>query len=267
MTRLLANPGMATRRLSRAIDRLAVRRSLLGLILTLWASGDAGTGILHAGIIEPGTTGAPNNDDYVGSFADNPNRYFIETRDSGSLVFDRIVPVVNSGRTTEYAVTLSGSYDRDVDGPLERPYRLQLGFGVGSHFIPASSVVPGLDFDFPAPSNPALDPTIKLFGLITLFTLRGQSGDTIDLQGGGGGSRIISFSTRSLFRVPVDVPDLPDTVLSLYAPGDLPADFPAGALPFTIQGTFVPEPSTYSLTLVGALSLGAVAWWRRQRTA
>ena len=47
--------------------------------------------------------------------------------------------MLDSGGTTEYAVTIDGSYNSEFDGPMKRPYRMQPGFGTGANFVPASN--------------------------------------------------------------------------------------------------------------------------------
>jgi hypothetical protein len=165
-------------------------------------------------------------------------------------------------------VTIGGEYILEVDGPLERPYRMQLGFGTGANFVPASRVLPGLDFDLPLPSSPGLEQTITYFGRNTLFTLESHSADTILWQGGDERFTVIDVFLSDLFKIPIDVPDLPASVLDFYEAGDLPAGFPEGAGAFTLRATFVPEPRSSTLVLAAALPIGIVAWrGRRRRTS
>lgn len=212
----------------------------------------------EAGVLSPFSTLAstatptPNNEDYTGTFANNVNKATFNSNAvpvaSGTISrLEGVFAVADSNGATEYALTIQGAYDSAVDPPLSSGYRLQLGFGVGANFVPASVVFPALDFDFPQPSNPALPTAISLFGITPLFDLQSHRSDAIvwsghDLNG--------SFFHTSLFRLPIDVPDLPATVMTHYAAGELPLDFPQGAKAFTIRGSFIPEPTTSVLAAI-----------------
>src|SRR4051812_4910463 len=184
-----------------------LRRWAFPLIVAALAYQGTSSGVLHAGIIAGQTTGDANNDDYSGTFADNPNTYHINIGDDNRSIatLEVVVPVLASGGMTEYAVTIDGSYNSDVDGSIKRPYRMQLGFGTGANFVPASRVLPGLDFDLPLPSSPGLEQTITVF-VITLFTLESHSADTILWQGvgeGGGYGDVGGFELFDLFKIPI----------------------------------------------------------------
>jgi hypothetical protein len=174
---------------------------------------------------------------------------------------DGVFAVLDSAGTTEYAFTIQGAFNSDDGPPLTKGYRLQLGFGKGASFVPASAVAADLDFDFPQPSDPALPTSISLFGITPLFDLKSHNSDTITWSGHPFTG---SFFHTSLFRLPLDVPDLPASVMSYYQPGDLPSDFPAGAKAFTIRGGFVPEPCSQSIALV-ALAVLATRRHSRRR--
>jgi hypothetical protein len=65
----------------------------------------------------------------------------------------------------------------------------------------------------------------------------------------------IGLASDGLFVFPLDVPDLPASVMDYYQPEDLAADFPDGAKAFTIRGYFlepVPEPAAGFLMLLAA---------------
>jgi hypothetical protein len=201
-------------------------------------------------------TPSPNNDDYVGTFTNNGNKATFNSNAvpvaSGRIShLEGVFAVLDSNGTTEYAFTIQGAYNSAVDPPLTAGYQLQLGFGKGANFVPASIVFPDLDFDFPPPPNPASPTTISLFGITPLFDLQSSGSDTITWSGHAFNG---NFFHTSLFRLPLDVPDLPANLMSYYQAGDLPADFPTGAKAFTIRGSFIPEPSTLLLAALAVIA-------------
>ena len=122
-----------------------------------------GHGTVEAGSLSPvvslasAVTPSPSNDDYVGTFTDNPNKATFNSNvvpvSNGTISnLEGIFAVLDSNGTTEYALTIQGAYDSATDPPLSAGYRLQPGFGKGANFVPASAVFPELDFDFPLPS-------------------------------------------------------------------------------------------------------------------
>jgi hypothetical protein len=202
-------------------------------------------------------TDAVNNEDYTGAFAGNPNRSVFNSNVFPQLngtisSLEGVFAVVDSGGTSEYALTIQGAYSSDRDPPLTGGYKLEIGFGTGEDFVPASQVLSGLDFDAPLPSDPALPTSIDLFGVFPLFDLVSHEAEMILWSGQGFTG---SFFHASLFQVPLDVPDLPISVLDFYAAGDLPEDFPTGVAVFTIRGSFVPEPGAGALLIMGAMML------------
>lgn len=232
--------------------------TLLAVAAMLARATTAEAGTLAAtSALKSTATAAPNSDDYAGAFADNSNKATFNSNAvpvaSGVISnLEGIFAVLDSAGTTEYAFTIQGAYNSDDGPPLTNGYRLQLGFGKGANFVPAAAVVADLDFDFPQPANPALPTSISLFGITPLFDLTSHSSDTITWSGH---PFIGSFFHTSLFRLPLDVPDLPASVMSYYQPGDLPSDFPAGAKAFTIRGGFVPEPTTMLLVAMAIAPL------------
>ena len=199
-------------------------------------------------------TPSPNNDDYVGEFASNGNKATFNSNAvpvaSGRITnLEGVFAVLGSNGTTEYVLTIQGAYDSNVDPPLTAGYRLELGFGKGANFVPASTVFPDLDFDFPQPANPALATTISLFGITPLFDLQSHASDTIVWSGHAFTG---NFFHTSLFRLPLDVPDLPASVMDYYQPGDLPADFPAAPRPLPSAAASCPSRAR---SLLAALAL------------
>lgn len=226
------------------------------------AIGHAAT-VINTSITEEVQTNSPNNDNYVGAFDSNRNRFVYNSAEAGTITnIEAVFAVEDSGGTSEYALTIRGSYNRDPDPLLEEGYRLQVGFGTGVNFTPAADVFPELDFDAPLPSRPQVPAEIGL-GPFTFFTLGSHTADSIFYDGHATG--IANFFHNNLFQLPIDIPDLPAAVMDYYGPEDLPADFPAEAKAFTIRGHFgfttVPEPSTVCLLVAGvALSIRV---WRR----
>src|SRR3954471_23910259 len=88
-----------------------LRRRALPLIVAALAYQVTSPGPLHAGVIVGQATGDGNNDDYSGTFADNPNTYHILGDDNRTIsTLEVVVPVLASGGTTEYAVAIDGAY-------------------------------------------------------------------------------------------------------------------------------------------------------------
>ena len=100
-----------------------------------------------------------NNDDYMGEFADNPNRFKVNEEgpccggaDVRQSIVDteRVIATTASGGITEYALSLGGSYRDDDARPgvnLDSVFQVQLGFGTGENFVRAIEVAPDLRFD------------------------------------------------------------------------------------------------------------------------
>jgi hypothetical protein len=226
-------------------------------------SADAGT-IAPLSTLASTSTASPNNDDYSGTFANNGNKMNFDSNAvpvrSGTIAnLEGVFAVMDSNGTSEYALTIRGAYNSERDPPLFSGYRLELGFGKGSSFVAASTVFPDLDFDFPLPASPTPPSSISLFGIFPLFDLQSHSANTITWTGHPFEG---SFFSPTLFQLPLDVPDLPPSVMSHYFPGDLPADFPSNARAFTIRGQFVPEPST---AFIGLLAAACMAFGTARR--
>jgi len=164
----------------------------------------------------------PNNDDVAG---DSPNVLLVTQKAYNAIgPVDLEFTVEDSGGVTEY--TLQEGVDNGTGIPWSA-YRMELGFGVGSSFVP-SGPGDGLDFDASDYNSP---PDFSGSGY---FTTVAWGEDEIEASGGifpvGG------FPTP-LYEFNIDVPD--------------------GITSFTIrqQPVGVPEPSTL---LLAALSLTAL---------
>jgi hypothetical protein len=215
---------------------------------------------LNAGTITSATTVSANNDEYSGPFADNANKLTLGRQDIETLEF--VIPVVPSGGVSEYALTLGGTYSNfETLTRFNDDYRLEIGFGKGANFVSASSVFPSLDFDAPLPSTPALPPTLGI-PQFPFAALKEHKAHEILWAGQ---NFLGEFSFNNFFNLSVDAPDLPESVMTHYQPGDLPAGFPAGAQAFTIRGMIVPipEPSATALGVGGMISWIAVFIRRR----
>jgi hypothetical protein len=223
-----------------------IRPKLLLCLVTLFGVSTTA----QAATVTGATTGSPNNDNYSGTFTANPNRHSPGGQRIAAI--ELVIPVTDSGGTSEYSFTISGGYST-ADGPITRDYLLQLGFGTGNGFVPASQIAPGLDFDVPLPATPA--PQIAIFAGV-----EEHNADALRIPGlpvplG----QFSSFFLNDMFRVSIDVPDLPDAVRNFYSAANLPTGVPAGTKAFTIRGGFVPEPTAATLA---AAALAALAWRR-----
>jgi hypothetical protein len=197
----------------------------------------------------------PNNDDYMGSWWDNSNKFGgLLGYDGGPLGLELLMPTHNSGGTTEYAFSCAF----ENFGPAMVGFRFELGFGFGDAFVSASEVVPDLDFDFPLPSSPAPDST-------TFAMIDHQQHRIIYSDGSFTG-----FSGENVVEASIDVPDLPESVMDFYAPEDIPVWFPDGALPFTLRSVavIVPEPCTLAgvVTMSAAILLAHALRRRRKKS-
>jgi hypothetical protein len=208
--------------------------------------------------------GAPNNDDLMGEFTDNPNKLSVNSfsepdRERQPIdALERIVPTVASGSITEYAMTLGGNEPARTPGTdfllrLDNLYIMELGFGTGDSFVPARLAAPLLRFDSPELVSPAIEnykpipPANR-----PLLELVQHRGDSLLLQGRHnlGNFRIASFATDSLFVLPLDIPDLPLSARSYYNEAEL-TGLSESEIPFTIRMHIVPEPGTIALALLG----------------
>jgi hypothetical protein len=211
-----------------------------------------------------------NNDDYVGAFADNPNKAQINSQTPRQSIgsIERIIPTTSSGGITEYAVSVGGTASRD-NLDLNGIFQLQVGFGTGQNFVPASLVAPGLRFDTSANVNPPV-PDVRLGfpGPIPLLRLLQHEDDTLTFQGNSmtDFGNLVNYASQEIFKFPLDVPDLNESLRDqFYSPAEL-AGLPPGTVPFTIRTTVVPEPSGVMLMftgVVGVLIASVVALKRR----
>lgn len=163
--------GILAKRFRRRLGvRSAHVRLCAAAVVFAWGLPTEAGSISPLSTLRSTSTLAPNNEDYAGAFADNSNKATFNSNAvpvaSGTISnLEAIFAVVESNGTTEYAITIQGAYDSDVDPPLTAGYRLQVGFGIGASFVPASVVLPGLDFDFPQPANPRCRPRSAYLGL------------------------------------------------------------------------------------------------------
>ncbi|GAB4108065.1 MAG: hypothetical protein Kow00105_13940 [Phycisphaeraceae bacterium] len=166
-----------------------------------------GAGTLHAGAITGFTWSSgiasiagdpvdppvdPNNDNVVGA---SPNGILVTQKDFFGVngVADIVFDVVDTGGTTEYAVAEGVSNSSGIDWSQ---YRIELGFGVGSAFVP-STAGDGLDFDTPDQDSP--------FDFSAFFSTPTLVGEDVILATGGL-FPYLAFTTP-LFQFSIDVPD------------------------------------------------------------
>jgi len=169
---------------------------------------------------------AANNDDVPGQ---SPN-FLLVTQKAYNAIgpVDLEFTVVPSGGTTEYFI------EEGVDngtGIYWSGYRLELGFGVGSAFVPSTSG-DGLDFDFPDQNSGA--------DFTTFFSTLTEIEDELIASGG---IFPAGFFTTPPFFFSVDVPD--------------------GITSFTIRQQPIPVPEPVSFALLTMLGLGTVIHRRR----
>ena len=94
------------------------------LITCTVQAGELGT--ILPSITDPTSTASLslNNNDYVGPFADNPNRFKVNRANASSQSIvntERLIPTRPSGGVTEYAVSIGGSYNDSDARPGARP--------------------------------------------------------------------------------------------------------------------------------------------------
>lgn len=213
-----------------------------------------------------------NNNDYQGTFAGNPNHFHLNREGIQSIVSTEVViPTRPSGGVTEYAVTLGGRFAADEDGPIELldgPFRVQLGFGTGTEFVEANGVIADLVFDNPSNVNPAIeDYRFFPFDQIPLLTFFDHQGDALLFQGSsfdGLQGRYREFSDPGMLQLPLDLPDIPESVREYYSAEALEG-LSADDNPFTIRIISVPEPSTALLLSMATIVLGASVGGRNRK--
>lgn len=181
-----------------------------------WSSGIASVGLNP---IAPPVS--PNNDDQIGP---SPNVVFVHQKHYiGIGPVDIEFTVVPSGGVTEYRFMEGVQNDTGIPWT---DYHIQLGFGMGTAFVPSTSG-DGLDFDYPDLSSPFL---------FAPFTTVVVGEDGIDAYGG-----VVPNATFvSPFVFHVDVPD----GISSFTVRQYP----------TIDDGTVPEPSSVVMLVFGTLA-------------
>lgn len=207
-----------------------------------------------------------NNDDYIGGFDLNPNRFNLNKEGpccpgadvvQSIVSTERVIATIDSGGITEYAIAIGGTYSDDDARPgvnLDSRYQVQLGFGTGDSFVRAREVAPNLRFDSPENVNPAIENYFFFGGDIPILTLLEHQGDTLIFQGSSTNGFLsqLNFYDPELFHLPLDIPDLPLSVREFFSPTDLQG-IGATETAFTIRVNPVPEPSALTLGLFGPL--------------
>lgn len=183
---------------------------------------------------------SPNNDDYAGDGASNPNQInFIGINISGFEPIDFLIPTGNSGGTTEYFLSFGTAVNQT--GVAWSALRVETGTGTGASFLRTTSPVAGvtdLDFDFPTP-NPVL--ASSDFPAIT------HVADQIVFSGGNIAPGDSAVGQNFSF-------DLPDITTG------------ASTYDFTIrlQAVAIPEPGSLAF-LAGCLAFTGILMQRRRR--
>jgi hypothetical protein len=220
LIRKIVGPNMLT---FSAIEAL-IGAALLSLLIDFTTSTSA-----LAGTIVGTTTPAPNNDDYTGTF---PGPNVSSTLNFTGFDSDVVLSVAPSGGTTEYSFQLAAILSAPTTA-----IHVELGFGTGSNFVSAASVVPGLDFDAPLPGLPA--PKSSAFPIVNAQPY------LIEYSGGTADGSVFDLADFEL-----DVPD-----------------FPASITSFTLRertGPAVPEPSTIAGAGCGLATVLLAALLRRK---
>jgi len=165
----------------------------------------------------------PNNDNVVGA---SPNGILVTQKDFFGVngVADIVFNVVDTGGTTEYAVAEGVSNSSGIDWSQ---YRIELGFGVGTAFVP-STAGDGLDFDTPDQDSP--------FDFSAFFSTPTLVGEDVILATSGL-FPYLAFTTP-LFQFSIDVPD--------------------GISNFTLRQIPIAVPEPTSVALLAGLTLVSV---------
>lgn len=214
--------------LSKSLPRFACGIFLVAILLVANTSLQAGeitaftwsSGIASVGLnpIAPPVT--PNNDDVIGP---SPNVVFVHQKHYvGIGPVDIEFTVVPSGGVTEYRFMEGVQNDTGIPWT---DYHIQLGFGMGTAFVP-SPAGDGLDFDHPHLSSPFL---------FAPFSTVVVAEDDVDAYGGVVPNA--TFVSPFVFHV-----DVPDGITSFTV-----RQYP------TIDG-IVPEPTSATLLLLGTFA-------------
>jgi hypothetical protein len=83
--------------------------------------------------------------------------------------------------------------------------------------------VPDLVFDRPDDASPRIEDKFLLGGPVPILKFIEHQGDTLFFQGSSfnGIGNLGEFATPQLFRMPLDIPDLPQSARSFYGPAEL----------------------------------------------
>ncbi|MEX2140926.1 MAG: hypothetical protein WD894_16800 [Pirellulales bacterium] len=232
------------------------------LILALLVAGPAEAGRLPdplvGGTVLPwvadAITGHLNNDDYDGTFSDNSNFLSVNRlRDHTQTLAntERLIATRPSGGVTEYAVQINAdSHSRqDSRATLDRQFMVQLGFGTGNNFVRAGTIAPGLVFDDPRSVSPAVEDYYSPLAAVLpspfektpRLKLIDHQGDTLIFQGSSTSAHFArsEFYGSAVFKLPLDIPDLPASARALYPPTNLQGLEPED-IPFTLRVLPVP---------------------------
>lgn len=174
----------------------------------------------------------PSNDDYVGTFEDNPNRF-----DIGGLgvIGEFIVPTLPSGGTTEYAFAAGAN-----GSSFDNIYYVEVGFGLGDTFVNASELNVDLRFDSLELVSPEISARIYFRNppdrLYPSFWLVDRSVDTLIYQGSthDGNGFTLYFHHPYMLQLPLDIPDLELWTRDYYTAESL-AGLNADHRPFTVR--------------------------------
>ena len=192
------------------------------------------------GTIGPvGSTPAINNDNTT---APSPNviPYSIFFNSNGTL--DVEFDVSNSGGVTEYTFTQTLFNN---SGLAWEGFRFELGYGVGSSFVP-SSLLDSLDFD-----APDFEPA----PLSSAFTTLSLSTDSLVWYSG-----TVPSIGVGIFSFAVDVPDN----LSAFNPSGLNR-FTLRQVPAVSPTAAVPEPTAMIFLATGLAGVGAATRLRKRK--
>jgi hypothetical protein len=120
--------------------------------------------------------------------------------------------------------------------------------------VPANLVAPNLVFDHPGDVSPSVEDKFIFGGPNPILKHIAHQGDTLIYQGSSfNGNGIVGpFSTPTLLRMPLDIPDLPVSARDFYLPEELQG-LGAADIPFTLRVTAIPEPAAVPLAVACSL--------------